>query len=163
MSSHHAMHTALFGLLTYILHCSCSQYGGPTLFLSITIAPCSKITSEETCKLRSEVPRHTSSLLVATLIARLLVTVHRLSVLQPIRYTLPTEYIPNYRQLAYTIGRDPLQTLLVMAAAVRYAATAGPHRVRRNALSRMVGAAQNLDSPTPAHLHARRMLFAYWP
>ena len=114
-------------------HCSCSQYGGPTLFLSITIAPCSKIASEETCKLRSEVPRHTSSLLVATLIARLLVTVHRLSVLQPIRYTLPTEYIPNYRRLAYTIGRDPLQTLLVMAAAVRYAATAGPHRVRLNA------------------------------
>jgi hypothetical protein len=49
-----------------------------------------------------------------------------------------------------------------MAAAVRYATIAGPHRVRRNALSRMVGAAQNLDSPTHAHLHARRMLFAYW-
>jgi hypothetical protein len=36
-------------------------------------------------------------------------------------------------------------------AAVRYAATAGPHRVRRNALSTMVGAAQNLGSPTHAH------------
>jgi hypothetical protein len=35
--------------------------------LSITIAPCSKIASEETCKLRCEVPRHTSPLLVATL------------------------------------------------------------------------------------------------
>ena len=42
-------------------------------------------------------------------------------------------------------------TLYGMAAAVRYAATAGPHRVRRNALSSMVGAAQNLDSPTHAH------------
>jgi hypothetical protein len=36
-------------------------------------------------------------------------------------------------------------------AAVRYAATAGPHRVRRNALSTMVGAAQNLGSLTHAH------------
>jgi hypothetical protein len=35
--------------------------------------------------------------------------------------------------------------------AVRYAATAGPHRVRRNALSTMVGAAQNLGSPIYAH------------
>jgi hypothetical protein len=49
-----------------------------------------------------------------------LVTVHRLSVLQPIRYTLPTEYISNYRRLAYTIGRDSLQTLLVMAGAVSF-------------------------------------------
>jgi hypothetical protein len=35
--------------------------------------------------------------------------------------------------------------------AVRYAATAGPHRVRRNALSTMVGAARNLGPPTHAH------------
>jgi hypothetical protein len=45
--------------------------------------------------------------------------------------------------------------------AVRYAATAGPHRVRRNALSIMVEAAQNLGSPIHAHLHALRMLFAH--
>jgi hypothetical protein len=35
--------------------------------------------------------------------------------------------------------------------AVRYAATAGPHRVRRNALSLMIGAARNLGPPTHAH------------
>jgi hypothetical protein len=40
---------------------------------------------------------------------------------------------------------------LSQPTAVRYAATAGPHRVRRNALFRMVGAAQNLDSLTHAH------------
>jgi hypothetical protein len=35
--------------------------------------------------------------------------------------------------------------------AVCYAAIAGPHRVRRNALSSMVGAAQILEFPTHAH------------
>jgi hypothetical protein len=47
--------------------------------------------------------------------------------------------------------------------AVRYAATASPHWVWRNALSVMVEATQNLGSPTDAHLHAPRMLVAYWP
>jgi hypothetical protein len=43
------------------------------------------------------------------------------------------------------------EMLLPLQSAVRYAATAGPHRVRRNALSTMVGASQNFGSPTHAH------------
>jgi hypothetical protein len=46
---------------------------------------------------------------------------------------------------------------------VCYAATAGPHRVRQNAISPTVGAAQSLGSPSHAHSHACCMLFAYWP
>jgi hypothetical protein len=38
-----------------------------------------------------------------------------------------------------------------LANAVRYAATAGPHRARRNALSTMVGAARDLGPPPHAH------------
>jgi hypothetical protein len=45
----------------------------------------------------------------------------------------------------------PAHLELLVRDAVRYAATAGPHRVRRNAPSIMVGAAQNLGSPTHAH------------
>jgi hypothetical protein len=61
--------------------------------------------------------------------------------------------------------REPEDSEARERVAVRYAATAVPHRVRRNALSFMVETAQNLGAPTVthAHLHALRMLFAYWP
>jgi hypothetical protein len=50
----------------------------------------------------------------------------------------------------YDVGQLVFE-LRLKTAAVRYAATAGPHRVRRNALSTMVGAARNLGPPTHAH------------
>jgi hypothetical protein len=49
------------------------------------------------------------------------------------------------------ISESPTFGFYSNAPDFRHAATAGPHRVRRNALSTMVGAAQNLGSPTHAH------------